>query len=84
MIKRRPIGRIKADDKIKVGDIVLVGYNTDNSYYMAVVTDMNEDEEMVTVKDISRTEDNIQPMRCITKATLEECADELRSLYGFY
>ena len=84
MFKRRPIGRVKTDDKIKVGDIVKVGYPDADSYYMAVVTDMDEDEEMVTVKDISRTEDNIQPMRCITKATPEECADELRSLYGFY
>lgn len=71
--------------KIKVGDIVLVGYSTDaSSYYMAVVTDINEDEEMACVKDLSQIEDNIQPLRCLTKATLSECVDELRSIYGYY
>ena len=88
MFRKRPSKivtvEVEVDDQINVGDIVLVGYNTGNSYYMAVVTGINEDEEMVTVKDITQIEDNIQPMRCITKATLEECADELRSLYGFY
>ena len=81
MFKRRPNAKVKADDTIRKGDIVRVGLG---DYYMAVVTDINEDEEMVTVKDITQIEDNIQPMRCITKATLEECAEELRSLYGFY
>lgn len=75
----------KTTNKIKVGDIVLVGYNTDaSSYYMGVVTDLNEEEEMACIKDLSQVEDNIQPLRCLTKATLGECVDELRSIYGYY
>lgn len=67
---------------IKKGDIVKVG--TINSYYLAVVTEINKEEEMVCVKDISQIEDNIQPLRCIEKATIGECIDELRALYGYY
>ena len=83
MFRKRPgeIAKVEVDDSIRKGDIVRVGLG---DYYMAVVTDINEDEEMVTVKDITQIEDNIQPMRCITKATPFECAEELRSLYGFY
>ncbi len=67
---------------MKVGDIVKVGYK--DNYYMAVVTEINEDEEMVCVKDITQIEDNIQPMKCVTPASEQEVVDELRSLYGFY
>ena len=65
----------------KIGDIVRVGL-TDH-YYMAVVTDINEEEEMVMVKDLSQIEDNIQPMYCVRKATIEEIIEELRSIYGY-
>ena len=65
--------------EIKVGDIVI-----DNYYYLAVVTEVNEDEEMACVKDLSQIEDNIQPFRCLRKATPDECLDELRSIYGYY
>ena len=64
---------------IKVGDIVKVGKK-----YLAVVTEVDELEEMVRIQDISQIEDNIHPLRCITKATLEDCVDELRSIYGYY
>lgn len=64
---------------IKVGDIVKVGKK-----YLAVVTEVDELEEMVRIQDISQIEDNIQPLRCITKATLSECVEELRSIYGYY
>ena len=67
---------------MKIGDIVRVG-NGDN-YYIAVVTEINEEEEMVCVKDITQIEDNIQPMRCVEIATVDEIINELRSLYGFF
>ena len=67
---------------MNVGDIVKVG--TGNHYYLAVITEINEDEEMVCVKDLSQIEDNIQPMRCVRKATAEDMANELRRIYGYY
>ena len=69
--------------EIKVGDIVRVGIR-DHYYYLAVVTEVNEDEEMACVKDLTQIEDNIQPFRCLRKATLDECIDELRGIYGYY
>lgn len=63
------------------GDIVVVG--TGEYYYMAVITEINEEEEMVVVQDLSQIKDNIQPMRC-RKATAEEMMEELRNIYGFY
>lgn len=87
MFKKRPSKIVtvkgKVDDQINVGDIVLVGYNTGNSYYMAVVMGINEDKKMATVQGIRGIQE-IQPIDCMAKATLNECADELRSLYGFY
>ena len=68
---------------MKVGDIVVVGVNKYTSY-MGVISEINELEEMARIKDISGIEDNIQPFRCLRKATPEECEDELRSLYGYY
>ena len=67
---------------MKVGTIIRVGLG--EHYYMAVVTEINELEEMCRVQDLSQIEDNIQPMRCVREATPEEMADELRSIYGFY
>ena len=67
---------------MNVGDIVKVGLG--DHYYLAVITEINEDEEMVCVKDLSQVEDNIQPMRCVRKATAEDIADELRRIYGYY
>lgn len=67
---------------MKVGDIVRVG--TGDHYYIAVVTEINEDEEMICVKDLSQIEDNIQPMRCVRAATVDEMQNELRTIYGFY
>ena len=67
---------------MNVGDIVRVG--TGDHYYLAVIAEVNEDEEMVRVKDITQIEDNIQPLRCITKATTEDLIEELRTLYGYY
>ena len=67
---------------MKVGDIVKVGLG--DNYYLAVITEMDENEEMVRVKDLSQIEDNIQPMRCVRKATAEDMAGELRSIYGYY
>ena len=87
MFKKRPNKIVtvkrKVDDQINVGDIVLVGYNTDNSYYMAVVMDIDKNKKMATVQGIHGIQE-IQPISCMAKATLTECADELRSLYGFY
>ena len=65
-----------------IGDIVRVGLG--DHYYLAVVTDINQEEEMVRVKDLSQVEDNIQPMWCVRKANIAEMMDELRSIYGFY
>lgn len=67
---------------IKVGDIVRVGNKT--CHYIAVITELNELEEMAVIKDLSQIEGNIQPLRCLEKATLLDCVDELRSIYGFY
>ena len=67
---------------MKIGDIVKV-VNKD-AYYLAVIMEINEPEEMVRVKDYSMLEDNIQPTRCIEPATGEEVIDELRMIYGFY
>ena len=67
---------------MKVGDIVRV--NECNSYYMAVITDINEKDGIICVKDITKIEYNFQPIKCIEIATEFEIADELRSLYGFY
>lgn len=67
---------------MKIGDIVRVGLGS--VYYLAVLTEINEDEEMCVVKDLSQVEDNIQPLRCIREVTAEEMADELRSIYGYY
>lgn len=68
---------------MSVGDIVKVG--TRDHYYLAVITEINEDEEMVRVKDITQIEDNIQPMRCIKKATADDMAKELKRIYcGYY
>ena len=64
------------------GDIGKVG-NGDH-YYLAVLTEVDELEEMVRVKDLSQIEDNIQPMRCVRKATMDEITDELRTIYGYY
>ena len=65
-----------------IGDIVRVGLG--DHYYLAVVTEINQEEEMVRVKDLSQVEDNIQPMWCVRKANIAEMVDELRSIYGFY
>lgn len=67
---------------MNIGDIVVVG--TGEYYYMAVITEVNEEEEMVVVQDLSQIKDNIQPMRCIRKATAEEMMEELRNIYGLY
>ena len=67
---------------MKVGDIVKVGLG--DHYYLAVITEMDENEEMVRVKDLSQIEDNIQPMRCVRKATVDDIIQELRSIYGYY
>ena len=67
---------------MKVGDIVKVGLG--DHYYLAVITEMDENEEMVRVKDLSQIEDNIQPMRCVRKATVDDMIQELRSIYGYY
>lgn len=67
---------------MKVGDIVKVGLG--DNYYLAVITEIDEDEEMVRVKDLSQIEDNIQPMRCVRKATVDDMVDELRSIYGYF
>lgn len=64
------------------GDIVKVGNG--NHYYLAVLTEVDELEEMVRVKDLSQIEDNIQPIRCVRKATIDEITDELRTIYGYY
>lgn len=67
---------------MKVGDIVRVGLG--DNYCLAVITEMDENEEMVRVKDLSQIEDNIQPMRCVRKATVDDMVGELRSIYGYY
>ena len=67
---------------MRVGDIVKIG--TEDHYYLAVIVEINEDEEMVRVKDLSQIEDNIQPMRCVRKATVDDMIQELRSIYGYY
>lgn len=67
---------------MRVGDIVKVGLG--DHYYLAVITEMDENEEMVKVKDLSQIEDNIQPMRCVRKATVDDMIQELRSIYGYY
>lgn len=67
---------------MNVGDIVKVG--TGDHYYLAVVTEINEDEEMVRVKDFTQIEDNIQPMRCVKKATVDDMVNELRMIYGYF
>ena len=67
---------------MKVGDIVKVGFG--NDYYLAVITEIDENEEMVRVKDLSQIEDNIQPMRCVRKAGAEYMIQELRRIYGYY
>ena len=67
---------------MSVGDIVKVG--TGDHYYLAVIAEINEDEEMVRVKDITQIEDNIQPMRCVRKATVDDMVNELRSIYGYF
>ena len=67
---------------MKVGDIVRVGLG--NHYDLAAITEMDENEEMIRVKDLSQIEDNIQPMRCVRKATADDMAAELRRIYGYY
>ena len=67
---------------MKVGDIVKVGLG--DHYYLAGITEMDENEEMVRVKDLSQIEDNIQPMRCVRKASADDMVDELRRIYGYY
>ena len=67
---------------MKAGDIVKVGNG--NAYYIAVVMEVNEEEEMVRVQDFSQIDDNIQPMRCVHKATIEDMVNELRLIYGYY
>lgn len=67
---------------MKKGDIVKVGFGKD--YYLAVITEMDENEEMVRVKDLSQIEDNIQPMRCVRKASADDMTEELRRIYGYY
>lgn len=65
-----------------IGDIVRVGVG--DKYHLAVVVDVNRDEEMVSVQDLSQIKDNIQPMRCVRKATVGEMTEELRRIYGLY
>ncbi len=67
---------------MKKGDIVKVDFG--NHYHLAVITEIDEDEEMCVVKDLSQIEDNIQPLRCVREATADDIADELRSIYGYY
>ena len=67
---------------MKIGDIVRVGLG--NTYYVGVLTEINDEEEMCVVKDLSQVEDNIQPLRCVREVTAEEMADELRHIYGYY
>lgn len=68
---------------MKVGDIVRVGSPNGGRYYLAVVTETNELEEMVRVQDLSQIGDNIQPMSCVSEATVYDMVNELRSIYGY-
>ena len=64
---------------MKKGDIVRVGFG---NHCLAVIMEINEDEEMCVVKD-SQIEDKL-PLRYVREATAEDMADELRSIYGYY
>jgi hypothetical protein len=76
------IKSIKKEKQMKAGDIVKVGLG--DNYYLSVITEIDENEEMVRVKYLSQIEDNIQPMRCVRKATVDDMVGELRSIYGYY
>lgn len=59
---------------MKVGDIVVVGYQGDS--YLAVVTDIDKSEGMVEVKRQNQSEE-LHPLRCVHKAEPDEMTLEL-------
>ena len=68
-------------NKIKVGDIVEVDFG--DRAYMAVVMEIDNDEEMVCVQGLNN-EQEIHPLRIVHKVKPEQIVDVLRCIYGYF